>query len=760
MTDQDQRIGCFRVLKDLMLGTGGQGTVYRAVCEREVFEGLAPGTEVALKVMTVSGDSDEQYARLERRMTELVNIDNPRIVRYFGCFRERGPFSDLHVIVLEFLEGETLKDLLHRRPRGLGSSKALHVARQMAEGLEHLSTLGIVHRDIKPGNIFLCRDGGVKLIDFGVARQDDASHTASTAHMVGTCDYMAPDFIDSTFRGDERSDIFSFGVCLHEMFTGRQPYRSIASETAQSDFLFLSRWHGDANVDPIRISPDVTLNNPALDRMLRRMLERKRTARYESFREIILDLWGLGSDSTVSSPSMLPSQEQANERRPGLSNVIKTGCVLVAATLALAGVWNFRASIDRWMSETRECVLSRFSLLPAPEPQDVSDTDQPTNVQATNVLPTNVLPTNVQATDVAALPPASAPSPVTRPAPPDETKKKQDQEQARQLQDRRKQEEALHAAERAIAQIKRTDDILFAERLSSSWTQEWNDGRVRPDFFKQLTGRIADACNDCRIRAWTAEAGILADQVTNAYLFAERVDEGDSRRDAWLLSWAKRLPQAFVDRCTNDFATTRALCEHRANAELALREADSITNDFYRIGNVTMGDVKRRSWLSRWRPEDLRPGLWEACRRGFEQSRIVAERLSMSANEYASVTNAEQEAQIVVNFYQNARTLAEGDEKRNAWTKKWISRNLPNQTCLKCTARIENARKERRQRIVNGKVANLTEKFETECRRLEKLIEAAERPGAIEDPTILWLQLHQQKKEYIQKVQTLRNSVR
>lgn len=242
MAEKLVTLGCFRVLTDLKSGVGSQGSVYKAVCEKEGFAGVAVGTVVALKVMPVQDDDKSLFARLQSRTEELMGLSHPGIVRYLGCFSEPGPFNDVHVLVLEWLEGESLKDRLLRNPQGIDADETLWIGEKTLAALAYISSKGMVHRDIKPGNIFLCEDGGVKLIDFEVARPVGSGMTNAGTNMIGTFDYMAPDFTNPEFRGDEQSDIFSLGVCLHEMFTGRTPYRRQSSEDTQASFAFLSRW--------------------------------------------------------------------------------------------------------------------------------------------------------------------------------------------------------------------------------------------------------------------------------------------------------------------------------------------------------------------------------------------------------------------------------------------------------------------------------------------------------------------------------------
>ena len=253
---KDKKIGGFRILAEIKGASGSQGQIFKAVCENPPFAGIEPGTVVALKAMAVHDEDGQAWAKLEKRTSELVRLSHPNVVKYYGCFSESGTFNDIHAIVQEFLDGETLKQRLLRCPSGLDADEALHVTEAALAGLEYTAANGIVHRDVKPGNIFLCADGGVKLIDFEVAHQEGGTTTSASGNLVGSFDYMAPDFTNSTFRGDERSDVFSMGVVMHEAITGRTPYQRIEGGDNQANFAFLSRW-ARLQIDgtnPIRIS--------------------------------------------------------------------------------------------------------------------------------------------------------------------------------------------------------------------------------------------------------------------------------------------------------------------------------------------------------------------------------------------------------------------------------------------------------------------------------------------------------------------------
>ena len=284
-------IGGFRVLKDLKAGAGSQGTVYQAVCQVPRFPSVAVGDVVALKVMAVQDDDGKAYARLERRTAELVSLEHPNVVKYHGCFCEKGPFNDVHVIVLEFVEGRSLKDMLSESPCGLGVDEALRIAFGLIDGLSYTSARGIVHRDIKPANVIVRPDGTPKLIDFEVAHRVEGTATVGGNNMIGTLDYMAPDFTDTEFRGDVRSDIFSMGVCLHELLTGRTPYRRKSATSSQANVAFLQRWlKVGTSSNPLKISSRVDKLLPGAREVLEYALtpdRAKRIADFPAFRKAL-----------------------------------------------------------------------------------------------------------------------------------------------------------------------------------------------------------------------------------------------------------------------------------------------------------------------------------------------------------------------------------------------------------------------------------------------------------------------------------------
>ena len=274
----ERRLGVFRLVTGEGL-SGSQGSVYRAVCEGD-FPGVAVGETVALKTM-LSDDEPEIYARFERRVGKLAALQSSHVVRYRGCFSASGPLQTFNVVVMDWLAGWPLKDVLERERGGIDADEALRIADGILAGLADVHAAGLVHRDLKPGNVFLGRDGSIKLIDFEVAHRTSAESQSSTGGFAGTFDYMAPEFANPGFRGSTASDVFSVGVVLHEMLTGQLPYMRKTEKGEQADFAFLSRWsQRKEGLCAIRIRSSVKRVLSHADEVLRKALDEDSDARY------------------------------------------------------------------------------------------------------------------------------------------------------------------------------------------------------------------------------------------------------------------------------------------------------------------------------------------------------------------------------------------------------------------------------------------------------------------------------------------------
>ncbi|TVR41120.1 MAG: DUF342 domain-containing protein [Planctomycetota bacterium] len=205
-----ERIGPYRVLR--LLGQGGMGAVYAAVPENG-------GDEVALKVMRRAQTLDEKRFLAEARM--LQRIDHPQVIRCLDV----GSADDGLYMVLELMPGGDARALMERHGGRLKEMQALRIMQDVARGLEALEESGLVHRDIKPDNIFLRQDGRAVLADFGVVRALETTQALTMPGVpVGTVAYMAPEQAEARGDIDTRADIYGWGATLYAMLSGRPPF--------------------------------------------------------------------------------------------------------------------------------------------------------------------------------------------------------------------------------------------------------------------------------------------------------------------------------------------------------------------------------------------------------------------------------------------------------------------------------------------------------------------------------------------------------
>jgi serine/threonine protein kinase len=232
MLTPGDRLGPYEVVSPL--GAGGMGEVYRARDTRL-------GREVVLKVLPEHLATDpDRLKRFEREVKATAALSHPNVLTVFDVGSERGRAF----VVTELLEGTTLGSLLRAGP--LPVRRALESAAQTARGLAAAHARGIVHRDLKPDNLFLADTGVLKILDFGLARlrREDGGESQLTTQsdftasgaVLGTVAYMSPEQAKG-LNVDARSDLFSLGVVLHEMLSGRHPFRRTSSAETVSAIL-------------------------------------------------------------------------------------------------------------------------------------------------------------------------------------------------------------------------------------------------------------------------------------------------------------------------------------------------------------------------------------------------------------------------------------------------------------------------------------------------------------------------------------------
>ncbi|HZZ58659.1 MAG TPA: protein kinase, partial [Opitutaceae bacterium] len=236
------------------------------------------GQSVALKVPLMALESDVAgYERFQREEEIGSQLNHPGILKVIKVTGEKSrPY-----LVMEFLDGETLAAKLARR-RPLPMGEAIHYAAAICDALTYLHASGIVHRDLKPQNVMICRDGSLRLFDFGIARLEKARRLTFVGFTpaMGTPDYISPEQVKGK-RGDHRSDIYSLGAMLYEMVTGTTPFEG------ESPYVVMNaRVTGDP-VAPRKLDPEI---HPGLEEIILHALERDPRARYQDAAQMKHDL--------------------------------------------------------------------------------------------------------------------------------------------------------------------------------------------------------------------------------------------------------------------------------------------------------------------------------------------------------------------------------------------------------------------------------------------------------------------------------------
>ena len=290
-----KHIGNYEIVSEL--GRGGMGVVYKA--REESLQRF-----VAIKMLGNQLVGNESIAlRFMREARAVADLNHPNLVQVFRVDRH----EDHPYFVMEYVEGESLKRLIQREDK-MQPLRALQILKEVATGLAAAHDKGVIHRDIKPENIMLTKYGGVKVVDFGIARVEEPGTRLTTTGMgLGTPSYLSPEVCLSQ-DVDQRSDIFSLGVVLFEMLTGDTPFKS------DSPFELMTK------VVEARI-PDIKALNPNVDegtkQILAKMIAKRPKLRYQNCNELISDIEDYRAGRVPRRASTMPLETEPVDRSSG-----------------------------------------------------------------------------------------------------------------------------------------------------------------------------------------------------------------------------------------------------------------------------------------------------------------------------------------------------------------------------------------------------------------------------------------------------------
>jgi beta-lactam-binding protein with PASTA domain/tRNA A-37 threonylcarbamoyl transferase component Bud32 len=278
---------------DGVVGRGGMAEVYRA-------RDLRLDRIVAIKTLRADLARDHTFqARFRREAQSAASLNNPSIVAVYDTGEDMSTGVPIPFIVMEFVEGRTVRDLLIEGHRLL-PERTLEIISGVLNALEYSHQAGIVHRDIKPGNVMVTRNGDIKVMDFGIARSmsDSQATMTQTAQVIGTAQYLSPEQARGE-RVDARSDLYSTGCLMYELLTGRPPF------IGDSPVAIAYQHVRENPIPPSRLDPDIP---PWADAIVLKAMAKSPNDRYQSAAEMQADIQRAASGMQVAASMQPPTR--------------------------------------------------------------------------------------------------------------------------------------------------------------------------------------------------------------------------------------------------------------------------------------------------------------------------------------------------------------------------------------------------------------------------------------------------------------------
>ena len=300
--------GRYQIIEEL--GIGGMGRVYK-VLDQETNE------RIALKLIKPEIATDKKaIERFRNELTTARKIVQKNVCRMYDLNKEK----ENCFITMEYISGQDLKGLI-RQTGQLIVGKAISIAKQICDGLSEAHRLGVVHRDLKPSNIMIDKEGNARIMDFGIARSIKEKGITGTGIMIGTPEYMSPEQVEAK-EVDFRSDIYSLGIILYEMVTGRLPFKG---DTALS---IAMKHKGETPKDPKDLNPQIPED---LNQLILKCMEKDKEHRYQTVEQILYELDNIEKDIPTT-------QREITKKRPLTSKEITVSFSLKKIFIPALGI--------------------------------------------------------------------------------------------------------------------------------------------------------------------------------------------------------------------------------------------------------------------------------------------------------------------------------------------------------------------------------------------------------------------------------------